>query len=165
MSLSFMISSSSPSTVTSVPDHLPNRILSPALTAICDQLAAVFARAFADRNDLAFGWLLFCAFRDDKTAFGRIVAFYAADQYAVVQRSKCHIERSLVQLLVDWHSSLVSANDWEIRNVPAPVNQAQGQNCSGFHSFAGCPRHTPKTMGIARVFLTLSQSQSGLSSA
>src|SRR5262249_43029724 len=30
MSLSFMISSSSPSILTSVPDHLPNRILSPA---------------------------------------------------------------------------------------------------------------------------------------
>src|SRR3546814_1824555 len=33
MSLSFMISRSSPSTLTSVPDHLPNRILSPALTS------------------------------------------------------------------------------------------------------------------------------------
>jgi len=34
MSDSFMMSSSSPSIVTSVPDHLPNKTLSPALTAI-----------------------------------------------------------------------------------------------------------------------------------
>jgi hypothetical protein len=33
MSLSFMMMRSSPSTLTSVPDHLPNRILSPALTS------------------------------------------------------------------------------------------------------------------------------------
>ena len=33
MSLSFMISRSSPSTLTSVPDHLPNRMRSPALTS------------------------------------------------------------------------------------------------------------------------------------
>src|SRR5690606_37041646 len=33
-SLSFMIRRSSPSSLTSVPDHLPNRILSPALTSM-----------------------------------------------------------------------------------------------------------------------------------
>ena len=34
ISLSFIMRSSSPSIVTSVPDHFPNRILSPSLTDI-----------------------------------------------------------------------------------------------------------------------------------
>ena len=53
MSDSFMIRSSSPSIFTSVPDHLPNRTMSPVFTSMRDQLAAFIAGAWADGDDFA----------------------------------------------------------------------------------------------------------------
>ncbi len=60
MSDSFMIRSSSPSSLTSVPDHLPNSTLSPALRSSGIELAGLVAAAGADGDDLvpasAFPW-------------------------------------------------------------------------------------------------------------
>ena len=49
-----MINSSSPSTLTSEPDHLPNRMRSPRLHIEGGQLAILPARASARCDDLAF---------------------------------------------------------------------------------------------------------------
>ncbi len=53
MSDSFMIRSSSPSSFTSVPDHLPNSTRSPAFDVDRDQLAGFVAAAGTDGDDFA----------------------------------------------------------------------------------------------------------------
>ncbi len=65
-----MIRSSSPSIFTSVPDHLPNRMRSPALTSSANQLAGFVAGAGADGDDFAFLRLLLGGVRDDDAALG-----------------------------------------------------------------------------------------------
>ena len=90
MSLSFMISSSWPSILTSVPDHLPNSTLSPFFSVEGDDLAALVAGARADGDDLALLRLLGGGVGDDDAA-GRLgLAVDAADDDAVVQRTELH---------------------------------------------------------------------------
>jgi hypothetical protein len=65
-SLSFMMRRSSPSILTSVPDHFPKRMRSPALTS-GDELAGIIATTGTHSNDLAL------------------------DHEAIVQRRECHV--------------------------------------------------------------------------
>ena len=94
MSLSFMISRSSPSSLTSVPDHLPNSTRSPALTSSGDELAVLVAGAGADGDDFAFLRLFLGGVGDDDAAGRLFFGLDAADEHAVVQRTKfrlCHV--------------------------------------------------------------------------
>ena len=70
MSLSFMMRSSAPSILTSVPDHLPNRTRSPFLKSSGDDLAVFAARARAHSNDLALLRLLGGGIGNDDAAGG-----------------------------------------------------------------------------------------------
>ena len=90
MSDSFMIRSSWPSILTSVPLHLPNSTLSPALTSSGDQLAALVAAAGADGDDFAFLRLLLGGVRDDDAALRLLLAFEATDDDAVMQGTEFH---------------------------------------------------------------------------
>ena len=88
MSLSFMISRSSPSSLTSVPDHLPNRMRSPAFTSSGWTLAVVVARAGADGDDFAFLRLFLGGVGDDDPALGLLFFLDALDEDAVCQGTK-----------------------------------------------------------------------------
>ena len=90
MSLSFMISSSSPSILTSVPDHLPNSTRSPFLTSSGDELAGLVAGAGADGDDFALLRLLLGGVGDDDAAGGLGLGVDALDDDAVVQGTKFH---------------------------------------------------------------------------
>ena len=100
MSLSFMIRSSSPSSVISVPDHLPNRILSPALDIHLDALAVVVLCPSANGHDLALSGLLLGVVGDDQAAGGLFVAFHATNKNAIMKRGEFHVERSFVPFIV-----------------------------------------------------------------
>ena len=89
-SVSFMIRSSSPSILTSVPDHLPNKMRSPGLELDGREFAALVAGAGSNGNDLALLRLLLDGVGNDDAAFRLILAFDAADDDAVVQRTKFH---------------------------------------------------------------------------
>ena len=90
MSLSFMIRRSSPSSLTSVPDHLPNRMRSPAFTSRAMDLAAVVAGAGADGDDFAFLRLFLGGVGDDDPALGLGFFLDALDEDAVAKRTKRH---------------------------------------------------------------------------
>ena len=90
MSDSFMINSSSPSTLTSVPDHLPNRMRSPALTSSGDELAVLSPCAGSCGDDLAFLRLLLGGVGNDDAARRFLVLFDPPHQHAVVQRPDVH---------------------------------------------------------------------------
>ena len=90
MSASFMIRRSSPSILTSVPDHLPNRIEIARLDVERDQLAAFVARARADGDHLAFLRLFLRGVGNDDPAFGFDIAFRASDDDAVVEWPEFH---------------------------------------------------------------------------
>ena len=90
MSDSFMIRRSSPSMRTSVPDHLPNSTRSPALTSSGLHLAALVAGARSDGDDLALLGLLLGGVGNDDPALGLLFRLDAADDDAVVQRTKLH---------------------------------------------------------------------------
>ena len=96
MSISFMIRRSSPSILTSVPDHLPNRTRSPAFTSSGVELAALVAGPGPDGDDLAFLRLLLGGVGDDDAALGLFLAFEALDDDAVVQGTKFHVADFLV---------------------------------------------------------------------
>ena len=93
MSDSFMMRRSSPSILTSVPDHLPNSTRSPALTSsgvtvpssALEQLAGLVAAARADSDDLAFLRLLLCGVGDDDAALALLLGLNAAHDDTVVQ--------------------------------------------------------------------------------
>src|SRR3954452_7288618 len=89
MSDSFMIRSSSPSIRTTVPDHLPNRMRSPARTSSAVTLP-VSSRAPGPTATLAFLRLLFRGIRDDDAALGLLLRVEAADHDTVMQRTKFH---------------------------------------------------------------------------
>ena len=91
MSLSFMMRRSSPSILTSVPDHLPNSTRSPSLTSRANELAALVAGAGADGDDLALGGLLFRGVGNDDAAFGLVFAFEALDHDPVVEGTERHV--------------------------------------------------------------------------
>ena len=90
MSDSFMIRRSSPSILTSVPDHLPNRMRSPALTSSGMSLPALVAGAGADGDDFALLRLLLGGVGDDDAALRLLFAFDAPDDDAVVQGTEFH---------------------------------------------------------------------------
>ena len=90
ISLSFMISRSSPSTLTSVPFHLPNRTVSPDLQVRLDAVAVIIVSASANSDDFAFHWLFFCGVWNDQAASGFFFAVRTLDQYAVMQWTKLH---------------------------------------------------------------------------
>lgn len=89
MSDSFMISSSSPSILTSVPDHLPNRTRSPAFTSSATNWPCSL-RAGADGDDFAFLRLFLGGVGNDDPALGLLLAFEATDNDPVVQRPEFH---------------------------------------------------------------------------
>ena len=94
MSLSFMIRSSSPSSLTSVPDHLPNRMRSPALTSRATICAGLVAGAGAGGDDLAFHRLFLGGVGDDDAARGLLFGIQPADHDPVVQGTELHAVRS-----------------------------------------------------------------------
>ena len=87
---SFMMRSSSPSILTSVPDHLPNRMRSPALTSIGTELAGFVASAGADGDDFALLRLLLGGVGNDDAALRLVFAFEATNDDTVVQRTEFH---------------------------------------------------------------------------
>ncbi len=91
MSLSFMIRSSWPSILTSVPDHLPNSTLSPFFRSSGDDLAGLVAGAGADGDDLALLGLLGGGVGNDDAAGGLGLAVDARDDDAVVQGTELHV--------------------------------------------------------------------------
>ena len=92
MSLSFMISRSSPSILTSVPDHLPNSTRSPAFTSSGMSLPLSSRAPGPDGDDLAFLGLFLGGVGDDDAALGLLLAFEALDHDPVVQGTKRHID-------------------------------------------------------------------------
>ncbi len=85
-----MIRRSSPSILTSVPDHLPNRTRSPALTSSGHELAALIAGAGADGDDFALLRLLLGGIGDDDPAFALVFGIDATHDDTVMQRAKRH---------------------------------------------------------------------------
>src|SRR5215472_8906964 len=86
MSDSFMIRSSSPSSLTSVPDHLPNNTRSPAFTPIGTSLP------FSSRPPALLRFL-FDSVGNDDAALGFFFRLETPDDHPVVQRPKfcfCH---------------------------------------------------------------------------
>ena len=90
MSDSFMMRSSSPSILTSVPDHLPNSTLVAGLDVERNELAAFVTRAGAHGDDFAFLGLFLGGVGDDDAALRLLFAFEAADDDAVVQGTEFH---------------------------------------------------------------------------
>ena len=90
MSASFMIRRSSPSILTSVPDHLPNSMRIAGLDVERHQLAAFVARAGADGDHFAFLRLFLRGVGNDDPALGFDIAFGAPDDDAVVKWPEFH---------------------------------------------------------------------------
>ena len=89
MSLSFMIRSSSPSILTSLPDHLPNSTRSPALTSAVEPGPSHRGRP-VPRDDLALIRLLLRGVGTDAATGSPLVLLDTAYDHAVVQRTKLH---------------------------------------------------------------------------
>ena len=98
MSDSFMIRRSSPSSFTSVPDHLPNRMRSPCLDVERHELAGLVAGAGAGGDDFALHRLFFGRVGDDNAARGLLFGFKPTDHDPVVQGTELHSDRSLSDL-------------------------------------------------------------------
>ena len=126
MSDSFMIRSSSPSILTSVPLHLPNRISVAGLDVQGDELAAFVAGARTSGDDFALLRLLLGGVRDDDAALRLFLAFDATDDDAVMQGTEFH-ECFLFEIartgrgFASWHSILGSANGAQIGAMRAVV--------------------------------------------
>ena len=90
-SSSRMTSSSSPSTFTSVPQYLPNRILSPTLDVERADFAVLEDLALADRDDLPLDRLFGRRVRNHDAARGFALFFETPDHdHAVMQGTKLH---------------------------------------------------------------------------
>ena len=85
---SFMIKRSSPSILTSVPDHLPNSTRSPDVKR--NELAAFVTGSRPDGDHLAFLGLFLGGVRNDDAALRLVLSFDAADDDAVVQWTEFH---------------------------------------------------------------------------
>ena len=94
MSDSFMISSSSPSILTSVPDHLPNRMRSPAFTSSGTSWPGFVAGTRARGDDFALHRLFLGRVGDDDAARGLFLGVEAADHDPVMQGTELHSDRS-----------------------------------------------------------------------
>ena len=90
MSDSFMIKSSSPSTFTSLPDHLPNSTKSPAFTSGAMRLPFSSTGAGTDGDDFAFLRLFLRGVGDNDSTWGFLVFGEAANDHAVAQWAKFH---------------------------------------------------------------------------
>ena len=90
MSLSFMMSSSSPSILTSLPDHLPNSTRSPTLTSSGVDLAGLVAGTRADGDDLALLRLFLGGIGNNDPACCLGFFLDAFHDDAVVQRTEFH---------------------------------------------------------------------------
>ena len=90
MSASFMIIRSSPSSLTSVPDHFPNSTRSPALDIERMQLAVLVANAGTDGDDFALHRLFLSRVGDEDAAGGLRLRLDTADQDAVLQWTQFH---------------------------------------------------------------------------
>jgi hypothetical protein len=100
MSLSFMIRRSSPSSLISVPDHLPNSTRSPALTSSATSLPARRDAPGANGDDFAFLRLFLGGIRNDDPAFGFLFGLDTTDDDAVVERTElgfCHCLYSSIE--------------------------------------------------------------------
>ena len=84
-SSSFMMRSSSPFSLTSLPEYLPKSTRSPALTSSGGLLAGLGHPALADRDDLALLGLLLRAVRDDDGAAASRFVLDPPDEDTVVQ--------------------------------------------------------------------------------
>src|SRR5712671_5768606 len=91
MSLSFMMSRSSPSILTSVPDHFPKRMRSPALTSRGVSLPVSSRPPGPTGDHFAFLRLLLYGIGDDDAAFGLLFALAAFDHDPVMQGTECHV--------------------------------------------------------------------------
>src|SRR6516164_1226492 len=89
MSDSFMIRSSWPSILTSVPDHLPNSTVA-NLDVDGDELPILVAAAWADGDDLALGGFFLGGVRNDDATCRLILGIDALNDDAVVERTKLH---------------------------------------------------------------------------
>ena len=89
MSDSFMIRSSSPSILTSVPDHLQNSMVA-NLDVDGDELPILVAAAWADGDDLALGGFFLGGVRNDDATGRLILGIDALNDDAVVERTKLH---------------------------------------------------------------------------
>ena len=85
-----MMSRSSPSILTSVPDHLPNRMLVAGLDVERGDGAVLGLAAGADGDDFAFLRLFLGAVGDDDPAGRLLLGLDAADEHPVMERSKVH---------------------------------------------------------------------------
>ena len=94
MSLSFMISRSSPSILTSVPDHLPNSTMSPALTSGALILPLSSRSARADGYDFAAHRLFLDGIGNDDAARALGIFFEPLNDDAVVQWTEFHMKSS-----------------------------------------------------------------------
>src|SRR4029078_8780977 len=91
MSLSFMMRSSSPSILTSVPDHLPNSTRSPGFTSRGWTFPFSSGAAGAYGDDFAPLRLLLGGIRNDNAALGPLVLLDPAYDDAVMQWTKLHL--------------------------------------------------------------------------
>ena len=75
------------------------------------ELTIVVAGAFANGDDFAFAWLFLGAIGDDDAASRLFFGFYAANQHAIVQRTKCHnYDLPCLNEYPIWHSHPESAS-------------------------------------------------------
>ena len=114
-SLSFMISSSSPSSLISVPRPFAEQDAVARLEVERDELALLVARAGADGDDLAFLRLLLGGVGNDDAALGLLFRVEAPDDHAIVQRTKLH-ELLLVLVVAQARPGLFA--------FPRPLNWA-----------------------------------------
>ena len=122
MSASFMIISSSPSSLTSVPDHLPNSTRSPALDVERVQLAVLVARARTDGDDLAFHRLFLRRVGNEDAAGGLGFRLDTADQDAVLQWTQFHRWSPRTRICGEsWHCRIASANAHLMRSGDRPT--------------------------------------------
>src|SRR3974390_3195054 len=91
MSLSFMIRYSTPSILTSVPDHLLNNTRSPFFKSIGISLPASSRPPGTHGDHLALRRLLFGGIRNDDSTCGLVLDVDARNHDSVVKRSKLHI--------------------------------------------------------------------------
>ena len=84
MSDSFMIRSSWPSILTSVPDHLPNSTRSPTLMSIGNELAGFVAATRADGDDFTLRRLLLGGVGNDDATGGLRFGINTLDNNTVV---------------------------------------------------------------------------------
>jgi hypothetical protein len=96
-----MISSSSPSILTSVPDHLPNSTRVADLDVRLDQPSGLVAPAGADRHDLAFLRLLLGGVRNDDAALGLGFGVDPLHHHAVMQGAKIRLGHGFL-VIVGW---------------------------------------------------------------